>query len=195
MKLFNNNPASTFKNIKQFVTYFQGDNRLGASIQQVNDVITNFNSILSYRVYDLLISIPGPVFQPENFRLLATGGNNETGCTVSCNPNYQTCCAGQSKEDVGFVMDSVVYIGVGVYDFTFKANAKVYPTGIDHIGFSFTPFSDIAHQVAVERIISGGTVDPLIATYRVKTFNAAVPADNILNKTIMATKTYFIGVN
>lgn len=45
MKLFNNNPAGTFKNVKQFVTYFQGDNRLGASIKQVNEVIAFANKL------------------------------------------------------------------------------------------------------------------------------------------------------
>lgn len=173
----------------------RGDNQV-ARISNVNKVIKAIESMFSYRVYDLLISIPGPPpptgFIPSQFKLIATGINNDHGCTVSCNPNYETCCEGKNLEDVGFTLQNAHYSAPGVYEITFGANPEVYPSGIAHIGFFFSPFSNPTHQVTVDRI---ATPDNTTAKYLVKTYIGGIPADGVLNNTVVATKTYFVGVN
>lgn len=178
-----NTTATKFKTI-----FGKADNRL-IFAADLNSVIDQLNSILAYRFYDVIVT------QTDGLAPVATmliNGGTGTSCTGPCNSNVEDCCKETtSRADIGFTFKTPVYNGTGDYTFELNANPLIYPAGIKASALFVSNLTDPAHKVTVERIYPGGQVDITKAVFTVKTYDGDVEANNILNKTVISSKTYF----
>lgn len=174
----------------------KGNNAL-ATIKDVNNITNQLNNLFPYRFFDVQLNQAG-IEAPVVARLAA--GATECGRACACRAGNSCCCdctndcTNESASiTIGDNIMGSARTGVGTYVFTFNMPAEYVAkyaraASIKNVGFSFTPFSDINHQVTVRQIPTGLTN---LNTYEVKTYNAGVLADGVLNQTVVSMKIFF----
>lgn len=171
----------------------KGNNAL-ATIKDVTNLTDQLNNMFPYRFFDVQLNQVGtdaPIVQ----RLAAGAGECMRNCSSDC--ALCDCIKSCSNETTSISIQDAIMgsarTGVGTYMFTFNMPAEYVAkyaraASIKNISFAFTPFSDIAHQVTVTQIPTGVAN---LNQYEVKTYNAGVLADGILNHTVVSMKIFF----
>lgn len=173
----------------------KGNNAL-ATVRDLETLTNQLNNMFPYRFFDVQLSQVGtdaPIVQ----RLAAGAGE----CPHNCDCKLIDCdckspCGDENAVSSGATGDPIMgsaRTAPGVYVFTFNMAPDYIAkyaraASIKNISFAFTPFSDIAHQITVTQIPTGVAN---LNQYEVRTYNAGVLADGILNHTVVSMKIFF----
>ena len=161
-----------------------GDNAL-MTIKDGNSIISQINNMISYRMYDFMITQQAPSIQPALIKLAASA----TECPHSCDCKLYNCdckCAdeGNASASAFFVVTNT---GPGIFTFTINvppAYAAKQDNPLKHVALVFSGLAVPGFVTVVP------TSAPNVLT--VTTLNAAgIPDNFIFNKTIVQARLYF----
>jgi hypothetical protein len=120
MKLFTNNLKALYKIVPPFATYV-GGNRAGATVEQVNEVVTQINKSAPYSLFSFEVKQTGvanPIIQysrgTANCPCICPGTASQCVQALTVGSGSCTSCGSSSVDNTSFA-----YMGVGVYKFVF----------------------------------------------------------------------------
>jgi len=135
MKLFTNDPADIFQNIKSFVTYKTGNNRLGASIKQLNELLVSSTRTAvnaeTQRTNYWEVSTPGGVAPTFESMLRINSGSgiglvSEGKCQPCTGCGKNDCCTeGARSESDGCCSSFYACGGTAISAFTVNPDPGV----------------------------------------------------------------------